>query len=46
MMNPATTPVEAENLFPQSLLEGFIKASPDSFLAGKMQYKNGDLAGQ
>ena len=43
MMNPATTPVEAEDLFPQSFLESFIKANPDNFLAEKMQYKNGDF---
>ena len=43
MMNPATTPVEAEDLFPQSFLEGFIATNPPSFLAEKMQYKNGEF---
>lgn len=40
-LEPSGTPVEAEDMFPESLLEGFIQEQPPSVLAEKMAFKDG-----
>ncbi len=40
-LNPSTTPVEAEDMFPQRFLERFLEHNPSHFLAEKMQYNDG-----
>ena len=39
-LEPATVPVEAEDMLPEDLLEGFAKKHP-AYLAEKMQFKDG-----
>ena len=39
-LDPATVPVEAEDMLPEDLLEGFAKKHP-AYLAEKMQFKDG-----
>lgn len=41
MLEPSTTPVEAEDMFPQKFLADFLKQHPGHFLAEKMQFKDG-----
>ena len=40
-MNPSTTPVEAEDMFPDKFLERFLHQHPGHFLSEQMQYSDG-----
>jgi hypothetical protein len=40
-LQPATIPVEAEDMFPAEFLERFLQKHPGSFLAEKMQFSDG-----